>query len=281
VTQSPALKGMPIAAQLSITYLRGRQPSYIDEEVSMPSAEGSQVLRAIADDDQGSPLVAIASLSDLVQHVLVECIDEHAKRFLKSVHLLANETLLTEACSDRTIHGGDFDAVNGPASDGLHGPTGISLTSDAMPGSFAAFGLARHKKHGDDHFSAVTFADPKMLSSGTSAFTGVPIGPTSFLPEGNYVPRLCLANFSMADAHVSVRYAHTSGSSANVQDLKSILVPAGHTKAVEYRDLPGDPELRSSFLVSSDAKPGNLLARLASRSDSNLREAELLGKRRK
>jgi hypothetical protein len=219
--------GMPIAAQLSLTYLGAREPSYIDEEVAMPSAEGSQVLRAVADDEHGSAMVAITSLSDSVQHILIECIDEHAKHFSKSVHLLASETLLTEACSDRTAHGSDFNAVNAPSANGLHGPIGISLTSDAMPGSFAAFGIARRHQHGDQFLSSVTFVDPKMLPTGRFVFTGVPVGPASLLREGNYVPRLLLANFAPSAARVSVKYARTSGGGANVEDLHSIVVSAG------------------------------------------------------
>jgi hypothetical protein len=227
VRQSPELRGMPIAAQLSLTYLNALEPNYIDEEVAMPNVEGSQVLRAVADNDQGSPLVAITSLYDSVQHILVECIGEHGQHVSKSVDLLDTETLVTEACSDRTIYGGNFEAVSsGPPSDALHGPIGISLTSDAMPGSFAAFGLAHHWKDGDNYFSAVTFSDPKMLPSSTSVFTGVPVGRSYLLPEGSYAPRLCLVNFSTKAVHVNVKYAptsETSESSANVQDLEPSL----------------------------------------------------------
>jgi hypothetical protein len=49
IMQSPELKGMPIAAQLSITFSGSREPNFIDEEIAMPSAEGSAVLRAAAD----------------------------------------------------------------------------------------------------------------------------------------------------------------------------------------------------------------------------------------
>ena len=49
IMQSPDLKGMAIAAQLSMTYQGSSHATYIDEETAMPSAEGSQILRAVAD----------------------------------------------------------------------------------------------------------------------------------------------------------------------------------------------------------------------------------------
>src|SRR6266487_601888 len=76
VVQSPDLKGMSIGAQLSMTYQASSDPNYIDEEAAMPSADGSQVLRGVADRAQGSPLIAISSLSEMSQQVLVECLGE-------------------------------------------------------------------------------------------------------------------------------------------------------------------------------------------------------------
>lgn len=55
VMQSPDLSGVVITAALSMTRLSS-PPNYIDEELAMPSAEGSQVLRAVADKGDGSPI---------------------------------------------------------------------------------------------------------------------------------------------------------------------------------------------------------------------------------
>jgi hypothetical protein len=278
VMQSPDLKGMPIAAQLSLTYRASDEPNYIDEETSMPSAEGSQTLRAVADAGNGSPLLAITSLAESGQHILVDCIGENGSNFSKSIELLAEETLLTEACSDRTIHGGDYEAVSAAADDGLRGPVGVALTSDAMPGSFAAFGLARHHQQDSKFFSALTFNDPKMSASPNTVFTGVPVGRTALLPEGRYVPQLALTNFSAKPVHVRVKYAQTSGSTPVAREVANLTLPAKTSKGLSFQNLDGDAELRNSYVVISDGAPGDLMAKLASTSDSSLREVELLGK---
>jgi len=276
--QSPNLKGMAITAQLSLTYLGSQKPNYVDEEIAMPSAKGSQSLRAVADASDGSPLIAITSLAQTGQHILVECLGEDRPKFSKSVDLLAEETLVTEACVDRTVHGGDFETVMGSASQGPHGPVGIVLTSDAMPGSFAAFGLSPHRKQDGRFFSAMTFADPKMVLSATTVFTGVPVGSATLLPDGKYVPQLALANFSSNDLHVRIKYAETSGSTPTVQEAGNTIVPARSSKGLTLGNLQGDLGLQNSFLIISDGAPGDLMAKLVSTSESSLREVESLGK---
>src|SRR5262249_26348812 len=149
-------------ASLSITHAGSPVPNYIDEEVSMPSTLGSQTLRGVADAGDGSPLIAIASLADSGQRVLIECLGNGNQRFSKRVDLLPGETLITQACTERTTHGTDVAATALPlAAQQHHGPLGIALTSDGMPGSFAAFGLVAHNNAESRSFTAVTFADPK------------------------------------------------------------------------------------------------------------------------
>lgn len=106
VLQSPALSGVVITAVLSMTRLSS-SPNYIDQEISMPSAAGSQILRAAADRGEGSPIVAITSLSTMGQHVQVQCLAKNGIKVSKAVELSAGETLLTEACSKETVHGSD------------------------------------------------------------------------------------------------------------------------------------------------------------------------------
>ncbi len=273
IMQSPGLKGMTILASLSITYSGSSEPNYIDEEVSMPSAKGSQTLRAVADTTEGSPLVAITNLLNSRQNVSVKCFGENVAAS-KLVDLRPEETVVTEACARRTVHGGDFETVVGGANDNPAGPVGIALTSDATPGSFAAFGITPHRKPGDQFFSGVAFDDPKMVMSGTKVFTGVPVGPTTLLPEGNYVPQLALANFSAQDVHIQVKYAHTSGSTPDVQEGATATVPANSTRHLTLDKVHGDPDLKNSFLVISDGAPGDMMAKLVSTSDSRLREVE-------
>jgi len=290
VVQSPDLKGMSIGAQLSMTYQASSDPNYIDEEAAMPSADGSQVLRGVADRAQGSPLIAISSLSEMSQQVLVECLGEQETTSSKSVQLLAGETVVVEACAERIVPGADFETILSTASAWpVHAAmdkdskrslyaVGIALRSDGMPGSFSAFGLSPHRKDGKQYFSAISFADPKMIQSSTTVFSGVPVGPATLLPEGTYVPELALANFSGKAVHVRVKYARTSESTPAAQDAENVTVPANASKWLVLNNLKGDPGLQNSFLVTSDAAPGDLMATLVSTSDSDLRQVELLGK---
>jgi len=281
VIQSPDLRGAVILGQLSMTYRGTHDPTYIDEEVSMPMTMGSQMLRGVADPGSGSPLLAITSLSETGQRVAIQCFPSEGKSSSKSVDLMQGETLLTEACAERTIHGAvmeSFATPEPPEHQSPTGPIGISLASDAKPGSFVAFGLAPHRKDGERFFSSVNFSDPKMLLTATTIFTGVPVGPTTLLPEANYVPNLSLANFSSKDLQVHVQYVQTSGTAPTTKEIAAVTVPAGSSKAITLDSLQGDPQLQNSFVITSNGAPGDLLSKLVSKSDSALRQVEIVGK---
>lgn len=161
IMPGPNVKNMSVLGQLTMTYVGSREPSYIDEEVAMPSAEGSQILRAVTDKAQGSPLVAITSLSDSLQHVGVECLGGIGAQLTEPVDLPAEETVVIHPCGDQTHPEEGLSTDSEDEKQGLSRPVGIALTSDAMPGSFAAFGLTPHKTDGGKFFSAITFVDPK------------------------------------------------------------------------------------------------------------------------
>ena len=279
VMQSPEFDGtMVILGQLSMTDRASEQPNYIDEEVAMPNTAGSQTLRAVADSGEGSPLVAVTNLSEAGQRVAIRCFTQRDENFSKSVDLLASETLLTEACSGRTIHGAVIESFSKAEPQAPHGPVGISLTTDGMAGSIAAFGLQSHKR-GDNHFlSNITFTDPKMLVSPATVFDGVPVGPANLLLLGNYVPELSLTNFSAKTLQVNVQYAQSSGAKPATKQLATLSIPASSSKKVTFDDLQGDPQLQNSFLVTSTGGPGDVLAKLVSKNDSAPDEVELLGK---
>ena len=278
IRQSPKLKGMSIVAQLSLTHLGSGERSYIDEEVSMPSASGSRILRAVADPSDGSPVLAITSLSESEQHITIECLGGDL-RFSKSVTLAAGETLITEATAEATLHMTSLEDVLGNANEvRAHEPIGISLTFDAPPGSFAAFGLAPHKRNGDQFFSAISFVDPKLLVTSTTVFAGVPVGSSNLLPEGRYVPQLALSNFSTESIRVGVKYARSFGGNSVVQEVANLTVKGRSSQALSLDKLKGDPELQNSFMVASAGAPGDLIANLISTSESGLLEVGVMGK---
>jgi hypothetical protein len=278
IMPSSGVKNMAVLAQLSLTYLGSREPTYLDEEIAMPSPEGSQTLRAVADPGQGSPVVAITSLSASPQNITVQCLRPRGAPFSKSVELGTAETVVMQACADGTLHDVAFQEVSGTTSEEARGAIGIALRSDAMPGSFAAFGLAAHKAEGNRFFSAVSFTDPKLLRSPNTVFTGVPIGSAFLFPDANFEPEVALANFSAKDLNVTVKYSRTSGGEPLLQDVTKLVIPAGATQHISLSGLQADPDLKNSFLITSNGAPGDLIAKLFATSESGLHEVELLGK---
>lgn len=279
VTQDSMFMGM-IGAQLLLTYSGSAEPNYIDEDEAMPSPTGSQVLRGVADDPSASPVLAVTSLSNMPQTLAIECSAEAGVTFTKSVALPAQGTLIAEACSGRAIANGDLESIVGPQNDKQREsrPLGISLTTNAMPGSFAAFGLTPHKDGQRKYFSNIAFSDPKTILSSTTVFTGVPVGFSTPMPAGSYTPQLSLANFSRKAAHIEVKYAWTSDDAPTTLDAATLTVPPRATKTVTFANLQSGPSMQNSFLVTSDAAPGDVVAKLVSKSDSALIEAELLAK---
>jgi hypothetical protein len=279
VIQDPDLGGMAIATQLSLTYNGSLEPNYIDEEAMMLNPEGSQVLRAVTDPTEGSPVIAITSASKTAQKILIQCFDASGKAFSRASSLLPQQTLLTQACTSRIPSGDDPHATlaNGEQNEDAR-PAAISLQTDGAPGSFAAFGLTPHGTSGRRHFSGIAFVDPKTVHSSSSVFTGVPVGSSPLLPDAIFTPELSFANFSAKAAHVTVKYAQTTDGTAAAKEVAEIAIPPNQTKSFALDNLSGNPDLTTSFLVTSDAAPGDVISKLVSKSGSELAEVELLAK---
>jgi hypothetical protein len=278
VIQSPELQNITINSQLSMTYRGAKEPIYIDEEFGMPNAKGSQSLRAVTTAGKGSPLVGITSISETEQHMLIECFGAGNEHSSKSVQLDAGETLVTEACAERTLPGADFRTVLDSTGRTVRGPVAISLTSDALPGSFAAFGLNVDREHDARSFTTIEFSDPKMTVSPDIVFAGVPVGATPLLSNGKYIPQIALANFSDKSLSVEIKYAHTSGVAPTAADLENLVIPGRSTKHLSFDNLEGESNLQNSFLIKSNGQPGDLVAKLSSVTDSQPGEVQLQAK---
>lgn len=270
--------GSAIAAALSITYRGDSEPSYVDEELVMPSMDGSTVLRGVADSGNGSPLLAIASLEGTVQHVEIECLGKDRESFSRIVELGPGETQLTKACESNVGRISDLGTLWNSAKGTSDGPVGIALKSDAMPGSFSAFALTPHIKDNVRFFSAVPFSDPKMVLSATTAFVGVPVGRSAYLSKGRYVPQLTMTNFSTSAVDARIQYARSSEESGDLRDVMMVNVPPKSSKEILLSGLEAGLDLENSFLVTSNASPADLMAKLVAKSDGRLREMEILGK---
>ncbi|MGH9734947.1 MAG: hypothetical protein ACRD8A_10205 [Candidatus Acidiferrales bacterium] len=283
VTPDAKLKGPSILAALSMTYLGSREGNFIDEELAMPMPSDSQVLRGVTDSSTGPPMIAVSSLADTPQRVTIQCFGANSAGFLKTIGLGAGQTVLTDACSNRPATAPDLNEIwnNDPRHRRI--VQAISLTSDGMPGSFAAFGLSPHQTANDRHFSSMAFSDPKMAASPSLVFTGVPVGEPSILPGRTYVPEISVANFSAKPARVRIQYASSSPSASGdttntVQQVWSGSVAAQATTRISFDQLQGDPNLCDSLVVSSNASPGDIVAKLSSVTDGGFQQAEMLAK---
>lgn len=145
-------------------------------------------------------------------------------------------------------------------------------------GGFAAFGLADHRSGASEYFSTTAFDDPMMKKSSTAVFAGVPVGNASQLPLGTYTPLLALSNFGTQTANVTVTLATMSSDGPKTRPVVTLQIRAGQSKLMKLQGLNGDERMQNSFLVKSDAPPGEVFTKLSAVSDGALHEVELLGK---
>ena len=203
-----------LLAALSLTH-RGSPVTYFDEELAMPSMEGSSVARGVADDaGGGTPITAITSLSSSPQNITFSCVPENGAARQRTLELGPNQTLLTRPCA------GDFPAAVLSPSDIENGGSGapgsgsrtaaaIAVTSDAMPGEFAVYGIVPHGSKDSPFFTSINFSDPKTRRSSGSTYVGIPVGPSTLLTDGSYSPEISIANFGPAAATVTLESAST------------------------------------------------------------------------
>lgn len=280
VTPSAVLQGMAVAAQLTMTFRKYARPSYVDEEVAMPSMEGSQELHGVADAGDGLPLLSITNLSETSQHVLIKCISEYGPVRMQTLAVAGSATAVLHVCNE--------DPSNESSEDGIgaddpkhahHGALGISLKTDGGPGSFSAFAINPHREKHSVVYTSIPFADPKMIISAGTVCVGVPLGETPLLSDsGSYNPVLSMANFGSTATDVSVKLAAASrGSDAvAIATVKTLKLAGNSSVTLELKNLQTSSPLNNSFLVESDAAPGHIGMKLVSyNEDVGLRVEQL------
>lgn len=283
VEQSPELKGMAVLAQLSITYHRYPQASYIDEEFAMPDPSGSQTLRTVTGHWGRASVLSITSLSESTQEIRIDCLTNSERFPSRTIELGPGATLITPACTRDWNGLESLEKNTEEESTGGVDAVGIELVSSAAPGRFAAFGFSRHRRAETLTFGAIPFNDPKMVISTTTVYTGVPVGVTKLLGSVEYKPYITIANFAQRPARIIVSFSRTSGEAgaetASSVEVGHFTVPAKRTTILSLADLRGDAEMRNAFFVSSDAGPGEVATTLAANTaNENDHEVELLGK---
>ncbi len=182
-----------LLAALSLTH-RGSPATYFDEELAMPSMEGSSVARGVADDARGgTPITAITSLSSSPQNITLSCVPESGAAQQRTLEFGPNQTLLMRPCAGdlpaAVLSPSDIEnAGSGAPASGSRTAAAIAVTSDAMPGEFAVYGIVPHGSKDNPFFTSINFSDPKTRRSSGSTYVGVPVGPSTLLTDGSYSP---------------------------------------------------------------------------------------------
>lgn len=234
----------------------------------MPTARSSPSLRAVANGGN-PPLLAVTSLSATPQKLTIACASG-ARSDTTIISLGAFQTITRWACGDPQA-APDAVTLAAPLADkvGAGNAIGISVTSNGSPGSYAAFAIARHSVENTPLLESVTFSDPETLHSSDLAFPGVPVGELERLP-GTFTPELAAANFGNTTARITITYARTEESPVSKPDsakVREFTLPPGRTLSVRMNELQGSPDLADSLIVSSSAKPGDVVLNLHSVSE--------------
>lgn len=158
------------------------------------------------------------------------------------------------------------------------GAFGIPITGSGSPGSLSVFGFSwRHTARGP-LLSSQNFVDAGMVRSGNTVFTGVPVGASNHMPGAVFTPEIAVANFGAKPVNAVVLFAHTDDSGATAAPVATTTVPAFGSKTIALPPLLGDPGLRDSFIVQSDAAPGDLFSSIVSVASSGFNLVEQIGK---
>ncbi len=287
IIQDAGLQGVAVNAQLLLTDHSHSIPSYLDEELAMPSMEGSSTLRGVTDAAQGPSLLAISNLANKSQTVTVKCLSHEIQDATTQIIIPAYGTSLTSACSNTVINNFEEYLESVPHQEDTE-VQGIEITGGSMAGTLAAFALAPHHRGSEVIFSAAPFTDPQMQKSSTTIYAGVPFGKQSVVSDGVYVPHIALANFSDKQANVTITVTDSNEryprDGALLTDflpqphLRSVSLAPGESKNVILNDARNQAGLLHSIKVQSDQPAGLVQSKVVSRGDGVLYQVELLGK---
>lgn len=252
ITQDAKVEGLAVEAHLSINGTANGRAVRLVEVFERPAAGR---LQAVASGVAGNPAIALWNIGTAAQTVTVRCLAETGVGGSAETTLEAGRMAVVAACGGEmpAAAGAIFSASGGGAGQAF----GVSISGSGAPGSLAAYGIAQR----GGRPVAMTFRDAAEQRSGDSIFTGVPVGATGLVPGSSFAPEIAVANFGGGAANVSVTYASGTAAAAAVARVS---VPAGSSRTLRLPALGGDPELRNSFVVASDAPAGAIATAMTS-----------------
>lgn len=269
---------MAIAAQLSIVDNRTAPATYFEEEFLMVDPSMPSSYRAVVPPTLASPTLALFSTEDSPQHVDVACTAEASRVAAhKSFSLPARQTLLVSACGDPPSNAEpSLEAAFQPAKTQAT-PLALSIQTDAPPGSLAVWGVSAI---GQNHPAeiALNVVNPESLKTKETVFAGVPIGTADLLPGDNFTPDLAIANYGTSPANVTVSYSSMQADTPETKTVATVSLAAGAVQRVSLPELTGDPTMRNSFVITSDAAPGAVIANLVLKGQHQYPAVQLIGK---
>jgi hypothetical protein len=257
---------MAIAAQLSITGSGANIGQQIEEEFLMAGAQGSGVLRSAGAALASNPIVALRNTAATAQTAAISCITEKSGATAQKVQIAAGGWALLQACTSSSNAAVSVigDALVPPAQAAADlGAFGLSVTGSGAPGSLAAFGFSWRGASRGALLSSQNFTDAGTFHSGNTVFTGVPVGAATYLPGAIFTPSVALANFGAKPVNATVLFSRTTDSGPEATNVATVSVPAMTSHTIPLPLLTGDPGMRNSFIVQSDAPPGTLFASVA------------------
>ena len=271
-----------LAAQLSITQQRPNgAPVYLEEEFLMLSDMGDNLYRSVAVGASASPALAIRNLDMATQSVAVTCIVESGGSATSTLSLAPGQAAFAQVCA-----GADpapLEALEdiAPAASSSAPAVGVSVSGSGKPGTLAVYGL-NPAAAALAPFSALQFSQTSASQSATLIYAGVPVGTTASLGSASFQPQAAVTNFGASPATVTVDYSTSAGNAVaagNSTRLATLTVPAQTSVTVPFGPLQGDPAMRNSFVVASDASPGQVYSSLRAVSTSGTPiTANLMGK---
>jgi hypothetical protein len=272
---------MAIAAQLSITGSGANAGQQIEEEFVMAATSSSGVLRSAGAALASNPTVALRNTAATAQTATVSCITEKGASTQQQVKLAAGGWALLQACTSSSNAAvaliGDALVPPGQAAADL-GAFGLSVAGSGTAGSLAVFGFSWRGAARGALLSSQNFVDAGTFRSGSTVFTGVPVGTATYLPGSFFTPQVALANFGTKPVSATVLFARTTDSGPEPSNVATVSVPAMSSQTIALPLLTGDPGLRNSFIVQSDAAPGTLFASVAAVGAPGFGLVEQIGK---
>jgi hypothetical protein len=150
-----------------------------------------------------------------------------------------------------------------------------------MPGELNVFGFVLRGDRNHPTYTALNFADAGLLRSSNTVFPGVPIGQADLLPGDSFKPEIALANFSARAVTAQLLYASSDDNGAQQKTAASFTLPPQSSTRVPLPAVAGDPRMRNSFVVQSNAALGSLAANLTVVGRPSFGTVQLIGKDQK